>query len=104
MYVDDIILTGNSTSLLDKIISSLATRFSLKDLGALHYFLGVEAFPTKDDLFLSQQKYIRDLLHHTNMLESKEVSSPMSSSEPLRLPDGSPSADATEYRRTVGAL
>ena len=90
VYVDDILLTGNSTTLFDKFIVSLAQRFSLKDLGALHFFLGVEAFPTANGLFLSQQKYICDLLHRTNMLESKEVSHPMSSSEQLKLQDGTP--------------
>ena len=104
MYVHDILLIGNSSSLIDKFIGSLAQRFSLTDLGSLYYFMGVEAFTTPDGLFLSQQKYIRDLLHRTNMLEPKDVSTPMSSTEPLRLQDGSPLANATEYRRTVGAM
>ena len=66
--------------------------------------MGVEAFTTPDGLFLSQQKYICDLLHRTNMLDPKDVSTPMSSTEPLRLQDGSPLVNATEYRRTVGAM
>ena len=104
MYVDDILLIGNSSSLIDKFIGSLAQWFSLKDLGSLHYFLGVKAFTTPDGLFLPQQKYIHDFLHRTNMLESKDVSTPMSSTEPLCLQDGSPLADATEYGRIVGAM
>ena len=41
VYVDDIIVTGSSLSLVQSCISSLGNRFSLKDLGNLHYFLGV---------------------------------------------------------------
>ncbi|XP_070677804.1 uncharacterized protein [Malus domestica] len=42
VYVDDLVLTGNNTSLLSMFIQALANRFSVKDLGNLHYFLGVE--------------------------------------------------------------
>jgi hypothetical protein len=42
VYVDDIILIGNGATLVKQIISSLASRFSLKDLGPLTYFLGIK--------------------------------------------------------------
>lgn len=43
VYVDDIILTGSSCSLLEYVIGYLSSRFAMKDLGSLHYFLGIEA-------------------------------------------------------------
>ncbi|KAJ4706711.1 Retrovirus-related Pol polyprotein from transposon TNT 1-94 [Melia azedarach] len=82
----------------------MATHFSLKDLGTLSYFLGVEAASTAYGLFLSQQKYIRDLLSKTNMLESKEMATPLSLTETLKLNDGSPNTDLTQYRHVVGPL
>lgn len=61
VYVDDIVLTSNNAGFLDKFIGRLAARFSLKDFGLLHHFLGVEVIPTYDGLFLSQSRYILDI-------------------------------------------
>ena len=53
LYVDDIVLTASSLSLLRRVIDSLHREFSLKDLGALHFFLGVSVQRTAAGLFLS---------------------------------------------------
>lgn len=52
MYVDDIIVTGNAISGVHQIISRLSQRFSLKDLGPLNYFLGVQVLPREKGLVL----------------------------------------------------
>ena len=66
IYVDDIIITGNDSRAVTRLIQELGREFSLKDIGPLHYFLGVECH-TPSGLFLSQQKYIRDLLLRLKM-------------------------------------
>ena len=104
VYVDDIIIIGPSSSHVTELIHSLANLFSLKDLGPLSYFLGVEASMTKLGLVLSQEKYIRDILQETNMLEAKEPSNPLSSIETLRLHDESSLTDATQYRQVIGSM
>lgn len=53
VYVDDLILTGNNSTFVAIIIDQLGQKFSIKDLGSLHFFLDVEVIPTKDDLFLT---------------------------------------------------
>ena len=58
VYVDDLILIGNNLTFVASIIDQLGQKFSIKDLGSLHFFLGVEVIPTKDGLFLTQHKYI----------------------------------------------
>ncbi|KAK0578293.1 hypothetical protein LWI29_008165 [Acer saccharum] len=68
-----------------------------------HQF-GVEATRSADVLFLSQHKYIRDLLSKTDMLEANAVSTPLWLSDSLRLADGSAPTDATKYRQVVGSL
>ena len=51
MYVDDIILTGSSDSLLAQFVSQLAVQFSIKDLGSLNYFLGIQVCRFSDGIF-----------------------------------------------------
>lgn len=77
VYVDDIIVTGPDASFLNIFITRLANKFSLKDLGQLSYFLGVEVIPIANGLFLSQQKYIIDLLERMGMLEAEPSSTPL---------------------------
>lgn len=77
VYVDDILITGNNDQAIHRCISTLATVFSIKDLGFIHFFLGVKAIPTTQGLFLSQHKYIHDLLDRTQMADAKVLHSPM---------------------------
>ena len=70
-YVDDIIVTGNQISGVHNIIANLATRFSLKDHGPLHYFLGVEVLPYPGGLYMCKQRYIADLLKEVSMHNCK---------------------------------
>ena len=77
VYVDDIIVTGENSTHLNTFTQTLSTQFSLKDLGALSYFLGAEVIPHPQGLFLSQSKYIHDILHRAQMLNTKPVSTPL---------------------------
>ncbi|BBG93819.1 hypothetical protein Prudu_001943, partial [Prunus dulcis] len=94
----------NNSSLVAKFIQLLATRFSVKNLGSLHYFLGVEVLPTATGLVISQHKYIHDLLVNTKMDGEKVVSTPLSTFDSLVLHNGSSLTDAIPYRRLVGVL
>jgi hypothetical protein len=67
LYVDDIMLTASSTSLLHDIIGRLHTEFAMTDLGALHHFLGISITRSSDGLFLSQRQYALDLLQRAGM-------------------------------------
>lgn len=78
VYVDDIIVAGSSPAEVSTLIGTLSARFSLKDLECLNYFLGVEVIPFTTGIFLSQRKYITDLLHKTGMADTKPTSTPMS--------------------------
>lgn len=104
VYVDDIIVTGSSHSLLDAVIRALAARFSLKEPTDLRYFLGVEATRTSHGLHLMQRKYVQDLLDKTNMLDSKPVATPMPTSPKLTLSSGYVLDDPREYSQVVGSL
>jgi hypothetical protein len=58
VYVDDIIIIGSVSSFVVDTINKLNHTFSVKDMGRLHFFLGIEAIPTAKGFFLSQHKYI----------------------------------------------
>jgi len=104
VYVDDLVITGSDNQFIGHVVNTLGARFSLKDMGLLHYFLGVEVIPTTAGLFLSQHKYVRDILETQNMVSAKEISTPLSTTQSLHLLDGITSTDNTEYRRIIGNL
>ena len=60
--VDDLVLTRNNPDLIFRLKSQLVDTFELTDLGMLHFFLGLQVFPLSDGLFISQYKYLLDLL------------------------------------------
>lgn len=104
VYVDDLIIIRSDSATVNNIICQHKEKFSLKNLGLLHYFLSVEVIPCKHGLFLTQHKYIRDLLVRTKMEGAKQVKAPLASKDNLVLNDGSPPVDATKYRRVIGGL
>jgi len=104
VYVDDLVITDNDNTFVSSIVAQLGVAFSLKDMGPLHFFLGMEVIPSTDGLFLSQHKYIHDILCKSNMLGAKEVSTPLSTTAALLLIDGTSSVDNTEFRRVIGGL
>ena len=67
VYIDDIIITGNSSSQVSHLVTALSKAFELKDLGALSYFLGIQIVPSKFGLTLCQSKYASDVLHRFKM-------------------------------------
>ncbi|XP_021807902.1 uncharacterized protein LOC110751704 [Prunus avium] len=100
IYVDDILVTGNNSSQVMVLIQRLGKLFSMKDLGRLNYFLGIEATYVGS----TQKKYAYDLLTRTGFANSKPISTPCISSQKLSLHCGEPLGDPSEYRQVVGAL
>uniref|UniRef100_A0A2N9ECM1 BHLH domain-containing protein n=1 Tax=Fagus sylvatica TaxID=28930 RepID=A0A2N9ECM1_FAGSY len=104
LYVDDIILTGNSTAAITSSITQLAVTFELKDLGPLRYFLGLQIEYGTDCLLVHQRKYITDLLSKFNMHTCKAASTLFSISHKLQPSSEALLPDPTPYRSLVGAL
>jgi hypothetical protein len=104
LYVDDIILTGSTPSLLQQIVASLHKEFSMSDLGELHHFLGVNVHRSDAGLFLSQQQYALELLDHANMLNCRSISTPVDSKSKLSASDGQLLSNPTHYRSLASGL
>ncbi|XP_019085503.1 PREDICTED: uncharacterized protein LOC109126424 [Camelina sativa] len=103
IYVDNILITGNNVVVVEAILKNLGTRFSVKDMGELSYFLGIEAIRTKAGLHLNQRKYVLDLLTKMNMQDAKLVPTPMVTTPKLTLV-GDLYSDPKKYRTLIGSL
>ena len=103
VYVDDIVITGSDSKGISSLKSFLQSQFHTKDLGILRYFLGLEVMRNKHGIFLSQRKYVLDLLSKTRKLGVKPCSSPMVPGIHLTR-EGETFENPERYRRLVGKL
>lgn len=103
VYVDDIIVASSSQDAVTALLKDLQSSFALKDLGELHYFLGIEVNKIKDGIHLSQTKYAYDVIHRVGMTHCKPVTTPLSASEKLTLTEGEllGSADASHFKASL---
>ena len=104
VYVDDVILAGNSMTQIDRIKAALDVEFKIKDLGKLKYFLGIEVAHSKIGINICQRKYCLDLLKDTGLLGAKPVTAPLDPSIKLHHDSSPPHDDILSYRRLVGKL
>nr|YP_003433855.1 hypothetical protein OrrupM_p18 [Oryza rufipogon]YP_514636.1 hypothetical protein OrsaiPp07 [Oryza sativa Indica Group]AAZ99329.1 hypothetical protein [Oryza sativa Japonica Group]AAZ99275.1 hypothetical protein [Oryza sativa Indica Group]AAZ99382.1 hypothetical protein [Oryza sativa Japonica Group]AER12982.1 hypothetical protein [Oryza sativa Indica Group]AER13050.1 hypothetical protein [Oryza sativa Indica Group] len=106
IYVDDIIVASSCEKATSALLQDLKEEFALKDLGALHYFLGIEVNKVHDGIILTQEKYATDLLKRVGMHGCKEINTPLSTTDKLLAKEGEPlgAEDSTRYRSIVGAL
>ena len=77
IYVDDMIITGDDTEEIYSLQGQLATEFEMKNHGGLKYFLGIEVTRSKQGIFLSQMKYVLDLLSEERLLDCKPAETPI---------------------------
>ena len=105
LYVDDLLITGDD-HLIDQCKKNLTGEFEMKDLGLLHYFLGLEVRQDSDSIILNQGKYTSDILKRFGMWNCKSMSSPMETNL-HKLKEAtveSTSIDSTLYRQMIGSL
>ena len=94
--MDDIIIIGTNTNIIQRYIDLLAQRFSIKNLGALSYFLVIEVLTIPSGVLLTQMCYISDLLARTKMSGAKPVATPLVIDENLTLHLGTTLTNCTE--------
>ena len=104
IYVDDMIITGNDKEEISRLQKHLAAEFEMKNLGGLKYFLGIEVAQSSQGIFLSQRKYILDLLAETGMLDCKPADTPMVQNLGLGEHSNQIPTNRERYQRLVGKL
>ena len=95
LYVDDLFLTWEEKTDCKK---RLVSEFEMKDLGLMHYFLGLEVWQSPERIFLNQGKYAVEILKRFDMLECKPMNTPMEGKFKLLVDTLSDLIDATMYR------
>eukprot|EP00253_Pinus_taeda_P014493 PITA_14493 len=105
LYVDDLFLTGADPCIL-KCKRELAFEFEMKDLGLMHYFLGLEVWQEACEIFLFEGKYVVKILERFGMVDYKLVTTPMelNSKKLCGSAAGPELGNAHKYHQLIGAL
>ncbi|PKU64856.1 Retrovirus-related Pol polyprotein from transposon TNT 1-94 [Dendrobium catenatum] len=104
IYVDDIIFGSSNKHLCDDFSKTMSNEFEMSLMGDLNYFLGFSIKQLEEGTFLSQNKYIKDILKKYEMDNAKPVSTPMSSSVQLDKDLKGKSVDQKKFRGIIGSL
>jgi hypothetical protein len=103
LYVDDLFLTG-SQRLIAECKRDLASEFDMKDLGLMHYFLGLEVWQRDGEIFLGQGKYTVEILKRFRMQDCRPMSTPMVTNWKKIDASKQEAVDPTLYRQLIGSL
>ncbi|GJW29719.1 ribonuclease H-like domain-containing protein [Tanacetum coccineum] len=107
VYVDDIFITSNNVSKIEKFKVFLKSKFMIKFLGKLKYFLRIEVIDTDKGIYLNQRKYVLDLLYEYGMLACKPAKIPLMSKLVIsnEVCDNDPSLEnVNDYQKLMGKL
>jgi hypothetical protein len=104
LYVDDIVLTASNATLLQQTIYVLKRKFTMKDLGPLHHFLGVSVQHQADGLFYNQRQFALHILEQAGMVDYKPVLTLVDTQAKVSAEFRPPVADLTHFRSLTGAL
>uniref|UniRef100_A0A803KNI7 Reverse transcriptase Ty1/copia-type domain-containing protein n=1 Tax=Chenopodium quinoa TaxID=63459 RepID=A0A803KNI7_CHEQI len=104
VYVDDLIVAGNDMEEIFETKLFLTSQFHMKDMGELRYFLGIEVDRSEQGMFLSQRKYVADILEEYDMVNLRPLKLPMDPHLKLTAEGGSILRDPEPYQKLVEKL
>jgi hypothetical protein len=104
VYINDIILASNDSNAIYDFTQLLNTKFRLKDLGPMKYFLGLEIARISKRISICQRKYALDILQDYGILAAKPTKFPMETNLKLSQDAGALIADPTVYKLLIGHL
>nr|GEV17296.1 uncharacterized mitochondrial protein AtMg00810-like [Tanacetum cinerariifolium] len=104
MYVDDIIFGSTNKDLCKAFKKLMKDKFQMSLMRELTFFLGLQVKQKKDRIFISQDKYVADILRKFDLTDRKSASTPIDTDKPLlKDPDGE-DVDVHTYRSMIGSL
>ncbi|GJX78598.1 putative ribonuclease H-like domain-containing protein [Tanacetum coccineum] len=104
VYVDDIIFGSTKKSLCDEFEGLMHKRFQMSSMGGLTFFLGLQVQQKKDEIFISQDKYMAEVLKKFDFATMKTTSTPMEPNKALLKDEEADSVDVYLYKSMIGSL
>lgn len=103
LYVDDLLLTGVEGR-IQECKKHLAAKFDMKDLGLMHYYLGLEVWQGPNEIYLGQGKYVIKILKRFDMMDCKPMITPMITNLKRLRSSQSSVVDPIRYKKLIGSL
>nr|GEU99290.1 uncharacterized mitochondrial protein AtMg00810-like [Tanacetum cinerariifolium] len=104
VYVDDIIFGSTKKELCNAFEKMTHKKFQMSSMGELTFFLGLQVKQKQDEIFISQDKYVAEILKKYGFLEVKNASTPMETQNPLLKDEDGKEVDIHMYRSMIGSL
>ena len=104
IYSNDIIFGAINISLYIEFAKCMHSEFEMSMIGEFNYFLRLQIKQLKDNIFINQDKYIKDLLKRFKMEDAKTMATLMSSSIKLINEEQGKSINTTMYKGMMGSL
>ncbi|GJR24819.1 putative ribonuclease H-like domain-containing protein [Tanacetum coccineum] len=104
VYVDDIIFGSIKKSLCTKFEKMMHKKFQMSSMGELTVFLGLLVKQKDDGIFISQDKYVTEILNKFGFIDVKTASIPMETIKPLLKDEHGEEVDVHLYRSMIGSL
>jgi hypothetical protein len=104
VYVDDIVFGGSSNSLVARFAEDMSREFEMSMMGELQFFLGLQIKQSKEETFVHQAKYTKDIVPKFKVEDSKAMMTPMSTTTALDADEEGEHVDQKEYWSMIGSL
>jgi hypothetical protein len=104
LYVDDIIFGSTNQDFCEEFGNMMANEFEMSMIGELSHFLGLQIKQMKNGTFVSQGKYIKDMIKKFGLQDAKPMNTPMGINEHLDLDSSGNMVDQKQYRSMIGSL
>ncbi|KAE8707741.1 hypothetical protein F3Y22_tig00110377pilonHSYRG00343 [Hibiscus syriacus] len=104
LYVDDLIFTGSNPSMFNQFKDVMMKEFEMTDMGLMAYYLGIEVKQQNDGIFISQERYAKEILKKFKMENCKPISTPAEYEIKMTKHEEGKSVDPTFFKSLVGSL
>ncbi|GJU44130.1 putative ribonuclease H-like domain-containing protein [Tanacetum coccineum] len=104
VYVDDIIFGSTKKSLCTEFEQMMHKRFQMSSIGELTFLLGLQVKQKDDGIFISQDKYVADILKKFDFATVKTAITPMETNKALLKDEEAANVDVHLYKSMIGSL
>ncbi|GKA52939.1 uncharacterized mitochondrial protein-like protein [Tanacetum coccineum] len=104
VYVDDFIFGSTKKKLCNAFEKLMHEKFQMRSMGEVTFFLGLQVQQKKDGIFISQVKYVVEILKKFRFIEVKTASTPMETQKPFLKDEDGEEVDVHMYRSMIGSL